>query len=255
MSFWSTQTLKSKLPSIISPYHEKNLGNASYDLALGNEVYISPLPNAEKDDRKVIILDDKNPTAVIPPGQFAFLITEENIKVPKDSIAFISFKFKTKARGLINVSGFHVDPGYEGKLIFATYNAGGSHYSIKKGDPIFTIWFVDLDDEDEKPRSKKGFESIPTNLLNNNADLKTSLPHLDTRLKDLESKVEKYTYKQAILWGLAIAVVFLTMRYLAEPTFGVLGDKIESHRTTQKANTQTEELHLNQSTSKSIESK
>ena len=49
----------------------------------------------------------------IPPGQFAFLLTEEVVSVPPDALAFISIRAKTKFRGLVNVSGFHVDPGYQ----------------------------------------------------------------------------------------------------------------------------------------------
>ena len=47
--------------------------------------------------------------------------------------------------GLVNVSGFHVDPGYKGRLKFAVYNAGGSDIKLTRGDAIFLIWFSELD--------------------------------------------------------------------------------------------------------------
>jgi dCTP deaminase len=50
-----------------------------------------------------------------------------------------------KFRGLINVSGFSVDPGYSGKLLFSVYNAGPSPVHLTEGERWFTIFFADLD--------------------------------------------------------------------------------------------------------------
>jgi hypothetical protein len=50
-------------------------------------------------------------------------------------MAFISMRTAFKFKGLVNISGFHVDPGYKGKLIFAVFNAsptksrGANHFS------------------------------------------------------------------------------------------------------------------------------
>ncbi|MDC4794241.1 hypothetical protein NQ839_18835, partial [Acinetobacter baumannii] len=82
---------------------------------------------------------------IIPKGQFALLITEEIVHVPSDAIAFISFKAKYKYKGLINVSGFHVDPGWRGRLTFSVYNAGPSDVVLEKGNPFALIWYADLD--------------------------------------------------------------------------------------------------------------
>jgi dCTP deaminase len=46
-------------------------------------------------------------------------------------------KFKIKQRGLVNVSGFHVDPGYSGKLLFSVYNAGPRSIVLTRGEPVF----------------------------------------------------------------------------------------------------------------------
>ena len=42
---------------------------------------------------------------------------------------------------LINVSGFHVDPNYKGKLIFSAFNAGPRDIILRKLDPVFMIFF------------------------------------------------------------------------------------------------------------------
>ena len=41
----------------------------------------------------------------------ALLITEEQVNVSLYAMAFISMKAGKKLGGLINISGFHVDPG------------------------------------------------------------------------------------------------------------------------------------------------
>jgi dCTP deaminase len=205
MSFWSSQTLRSRLPSLIEPFNDDQIESASYQLCLGEEVYISPLPDTPLKERKKIPLSEKD-TVPIPPGQFAFLITSEQIEVPNNALAFISIKFKFKSKGLINVSGLHVDPGYRGKLIFAVYNAGPLHLHIGRGEKVFSIWYADLDQDDENPRKKIGYDLIPTDLMNS-PDLVSSLPFLKKRLDELEKKVDSYYVKQTLFVTIAIGVL------------------------------------------------
>lgn len=190
----------SRLPDVIEPFYEERIESASYELSLGKEVYISPLPDTPQKDRKRICLKEGE-TVAIPPGQFAFLLTSEKVSVPEDAIALISMKFKIKAKGLINVSGFHVEPGYKGHLIFAVYNAGPLNFHMERGQRLFSIWFAYLDKEDEHPRETHGFNSIDTQLMNS-PDAVSSLPFLVKRLDDIEKKLEGYSIKQAIFWSL-----------------------------------------------------
>ena len=205
MSFWSSQTLRSRLPNLIEPFNENQIESASYELCLGEEVYISPLPDTPLKERKKIPLSEKD-TVLIPPGQFAFLITSEKIKIPNNALAFISIKFKFKSKGLINVSGLHVDPGY---------NAGPLPLHIGRGERVFSIWYADLDQDDENPRNKIDYDSIPTDLMNS-PDLVSSLPYLVKRLDDLEKKVEKYSIQQAIFFGIAISILLVFVRPIVE---------------------------------------
>lgn len=212
MSFWSSQTLESRLPNLIKPFHKEQVESASYQLCLGEEVYISTLPDTPHRDRQVVSIKDTGTN--IPPGQFAFLITAETIEVPHNAIAFISIKFKVKKHGLINVSGFHVDPGYKGKLIFAVYNAGPLYFRVKKGDRFFSIWYADLDKDDSKPYIGSGFSSIPSEFMNS-PDLVSSIPYLVKRLDNLEIKVEKYSVQQALLFGLGVAIFGMLFPFFA----------------------------------------
>jgi dCTP deaminase len=124
MAFWSGETLLSRLPPLIRPFDPTKVDCAAYTLRVGSEIYVSP-SESEQDPKKITIQKlDPSQCFTIPAGQFAFLLTEEKITVPLGAIAFISMKSGIKLRGLVNVSGFHVDPGYSGHLIFAVFNAG-----------------------------------------------------------------------------------------------------------------------------------
>jgi dCTP deaminase len=214
MSFWSSQTLESRLPQLIEPFSKDCIESALYELSLGEEVYISALPDTPHKDRKTILLKEKE-TAVIPPGQFAFLITLEKVSIPKDAIAFISMKFGVKAKGLINVSGFHVDPGYKGRLIFAVYNAGPLSFQVKYGERLFALWLADLDEADIRARTKIGFESIPTSITNGPESV-SSLPSLVKRLDEIEKKVERFTIIQAIVWGVVLSLTLTIAKPLLD---------------------------------------
>ncbi len=142
MAFWSTQTLRENLKSnlLIPGYQPERIKYGAYELGLGGETVITPARRwrATKSWKA-------NEKVVIPPGQMAMLITEEPVNVPLDAMAFISMKAGKKLGGLINISGFHVDPGFKGKLKFSVYNAGSRDAVLEVAQPTFPIWFCSLD--------------------------------------------------------------------------------------------------------------
>lgn len=139
MSFWSSEKLKEILPSsnIISDYDAGNIYHGAYELSMGPEAYISDQPKKYQ----LKVGDD----IIISPGHFAQLLTEESVEIPDRALAFISIKAGIKFRGLVNVSGFHVDPGYSGRLKFSVYNAGNQDIHLARGDKTFLIWLSDFD--------------------------------------------------------------------------------------------------------------
>ena len=139
--FLSTNELRYLLPDKITPYQAGRISGVAYELSLGNQVYQTDSKNKKKQ-----ILDNRNSQVVIEPGQFALLLT---VTIPKNIIAFISVKFKEKIKGLVNVSGFHVDPGFSGRIIFSVYNAGANPIVLDKGKPYFLIWFSQLTSDAE----------------------------------------------------------------------------------------------------------
>lgn len=139
MGFWTSEKMHGDLPPLIEPFDSERIVNCSYELSMGPEAYVT-----SSDTKKRQVLADKE-QVLIPSGQFAHLLTEEHITVPLTAIGLISIKSKYKLSGLVNVSGFHVDPGYKGRLVFSVYNAGTSAIIITKGVPIFLLWLSTLE--------------------------------------------------------------------------------------------------------------
>lgn len=140
MPFWNTDRIKRECQAqgLITPYREDRALRCAYELGVGPEAFIT---SKEEDATH---LPDRSKVS-IPPGQFGLLVTRETIYVPPDAIAFISIRARIKFQGLVNVSGFHVDPGYRGQLKFAVYNAGSKNIILDQDERVFMIWYADLD--------------------------------------------------------------------------------------------------------------
>ena len=223
MSFWSTQEIIRRnrelsqintTEPLISGFKEDKVKEASYTLTVGSEAFITSSPQTKLDEVKKLDISDG--FCYIPPGQFAYLITEEKVNIPKDCLAFISMKFTIKASGLINVSGFHVDPGYSGKLVFAVYNAGVKRIPIRKGMDIFLIWFGSLESIDDKPKDNEdGYSTIPPFILENAQDAET-LQNLSEKFLDLESQLNQSSFRSTIILGLLIPLNIFLFKSLSD---------------------------------------
>jgi dCTP deaminase len=120
---------------VVKPFAEVNIQQAAYELGVAHEYAMTSLAG-EGERRRIADGDD----IVIPPGQFALLLTEEIVNIPAHAMGLISVKASWKLRGLVNVSGFHVDPGFHGRLRFAVYNASGQTLRMKPGRRLFQLW-------------------------------------------------------------------------------------------------------------------
>lgn len=214
--FWGGERLKAELGALISDFEPSRIDRAAYRLRIGPEVYVSPTgePDDPRNKPKTQLAEGQGFT--IPAGQFGFILTEERVTVPVSAMALISMRAGYKFRGLVNVSGFHVDPNYEGRLIFAVFNAGPGPVHLSRGEPCFLIWYTDLDNPSEVEK-RKGYESIPSELtgpiaggLQSFAGLLSKINENDKKLSDRVHAMER---EQAVLkWAMALAVgVFVTL--------------------------------------------
>ncbi len=159
--FWNSVTMRRRISEegLISPYDVARVVNGAYELSLGPEVYVT---SRDRETKQVIAMGEQIP---IPPGQFANLLTEEIVTIPPDALGLISVKFRHKQRGLVNVSGFHVDPGYSGRLLFSVYNAGPQKVVVARGEPVFLLWYAPFDEATAGPDLYKGEQRLAISVM------------------------------------------------------------------------------------------
>jgi len=213
MAFWSGEKLAERLKELVEPDDPKWIDCASYTLSVGPEYYVSPTDQTSDAKSQSLKLLAENEAFAIPPGQFAYIQTEEIVKVPADALAFISIRARVKWKGLVNVSGFHVDPGYQGRLTFAVFNAGPSPVHLRRGERCLLIWYADLDRKSHSIKSSPASNHIDLLFVNSISGELHSLDGLAERIrnteKELSLRISSVERSQGIVT--VAAGVFLTI--------------------------------------------
>ncbi len=181
-----------------SYYDQGNVRQASYDLRLGAEIYIV---GREAPDT----LTKQNPYASLPPGQFAILTTYEKIELPNYILGFINIRTTYKWQGLVNISGFHVDPSFQGKLLFAVQNVGPADIRLKFGEPTFTIFFAQLQSDKIGVTRDQEKVHIKQNLKGIRLEDVQSLGGSNITLAALQKEVQHLRTQMLVYGPLAIA--------------------------------------------------
>lgn len=237
MAFWTKERieLEQTRGPLLTPYNADRIEQCAYALGVSAEYAITSV-----EDGGVKRTAAPGVHITIPPGQFALLLTEETITVPANAIALISMKARFKLRGLINVSGFHVDPGFKGRLKFAVYNTGGTAIDLKPGQELFLIWYCDLDQTTkalydgthqgqdgitaEDVMSIRGIVVSPAGV---NERVSTLEEAMKADLRRLENKIDTHqNWTRPILTGLVLGIVFLLINAFVKPWLE--GSKVQS---------------------------
>lgn len=188
----------------------------SFDLRIGDEYFLSGNDTPEN-------LDDKNQFIIIKPGKFGSLITKEKVCIDNRHIGLISVKFTYKQKGLINVSGFHVDPCYSGNIIFTVFNAGPKDIYIKRDDYVFMICFLELKETLENVNiahdlnlknycsdgcsEDDGFTSIPVSMIE-------GLGGNSLTLMENNSRIERLEFYIKVMGGVALGLIAMSLKSL-----------------------------------------
>lgn len=222
MPFWSGETLKARLKDLVSSPDEACIDCAAYTLKVGAEYYVTPTDRTRNPHAVTVNQLAPGESFPIPPGQFAYVLTEEIITVPTNVIAFISIRARIKFRGLINVSGFHVDPGYSDRFTFAVFNAGPVNVHLRRGDPSFLIWFADLD-QNARNYAKTGgtpSEHLDMNIISQVAGEVHSVQGLAERIKatekELGTRITALERMNGIIYVIAGGILALGVTLLAQ---------------------------------------
>ena len=191
----------------ITPFDSERVDCAAYEMRVGDEAFVSP---ELRDSREPGLLNRMNQGApvVIPPGQFAFLTTREFVRLPHDFLGFINMKSGLKNSGLVNVSGFHVDPGYKGKLLFAVYNAGPATVTVRCDQAAFLIWFARLDGATEAfARKTAGFREIETKLMGLAPAEVLSPSALNARMNSINARLNLLSVGLGVIGTIATGII------------------------------------------------
>jgi len=177
---------------------------ASYDLRLGQEYYLEGRLVPER-------LSDASPYLSLRPGQFAILTCLEELNLAPHIIGFISLRNRFKMQGLINISGFHVDPGFQGRLVFAVQNVGPSDIRLECGERTFSIFFADVEGRDwlreRLPKHREGIELADVQQLGGSA----------ISLSKLREQVERLHFLMTYVYApLAVGAAVALITYLLQ---------------------------------------
>jgi dCTP deaminase len=203
MSVWSSKTILERAPQegLIVPFSPEKVKHCAYQLSLGNQVIVTP-----KSVKQELAFDSDH--VIIPPGQFALLLTREIVSVPGDSIGLISIRASQKFKGLVNISGFHVDPGYHGRLKFSVYNAGSRDIVLSAGAEVFMLWFLMLDFRtDDLYRSDVSHNTIETSDVERMRGEVATPSALAERLKKVENSIKMFRWVGGVLFVAILSLV------------------------------------------------
>ena len=224
MTFWNTTRIRQECQAhgLITPYREERAIRCAYELGVGPEAFIT----SKSDETTHLPVGKK---VSIPPGQFGLLITKETVYVPETAIAFISIRASVKFKGLINVSGFHVDPGFRGQLKFAVYNAGSMTIDLDQDERVFMIWFADLCAATPDPypplaTNTSVITSVDVGRLRGEvaspAELKKQMDVMKAELKEKILAVEQSKlFNRSILFAVFTGVLMLFFTSFFKPLF------------------------------------
>ena len=144
----------------------RDVNSASVDLHLGSECFVY---SAEPRH-----LTEEDPYVTIPNGEFALLTTWETVHVPLNTLGLITLRHRYKKQGLVNISGFHLDPGFRGLVHYSVHNVGPSDLRLRRKDRMFTVFFATLtreaprydgDHQGQKGLSPQDLAGQPVNLV------------------------------------------------------------------------------------------
>lgn len=228
MAFWSSERIhheqareimvagkdgETSAHHLIDGFKKNRVKSCKYELTLSREVIVTP------DGTTSQPVPTDVPTLTIPPGQYAILYTQECVTIPDYAIAFISIKFGNTYKGLVNISGFHVDPGFCGHLKFSVYNAGNHPIYLDYESECFQIWFSDLSPDIVQIHPTKDIYNgehkrqckITPEDRSQMAERRHSPAGLNDRIQKLESRVDGIFAVGVIvimplLIGLAVAI-------------------------------------------------
>ena len=177
---------------------EYDLENDSYDLAAGTAIWKRQRPDGYGGDVDILYYseqpNEKQPTVTVQPGQMIFLVTREDLKMPKNVCGTVYSRNSLALAGILALNAGHVDPGYEGPIAIRLINLRSIPWTLTLGDPIFTVTFHTVDslvyDPFVEPQRYSQSDMISRVLETANSALSNAL--YDLYQVDVERKLNEF---------------------------------------------------------------
>ena len=140
----------------ITPFEQKQMNPASYDVLLGNEFYVTRAEDIDRMRRERESIDPyvdnsfhfdriniTRGALVLEPGDFCLGVTKESVKLSKFLAASVSGKSSLARLGLtVHVTAGWIDPGFEGRITLELFAL--VPIQLTPGMPIAQLCFEEV---------------------------------------------------------------------------------------------------------------
>lgn len=143
---------------------EANVEGVKYDFSLSQHILKAEFNRPVEADK--LDASDKR-RLEIEPGEVVFVLTEEELSLPKDVVAHLSPKRKMSHLGILTLGGLTIDPGYKGKLLVGLLNIAGTPFPLIPTKKLIAATFYRLgsDEIGEFPEVVETLTEFPDELV------------------------------------------------------------------------------------------
>jgi len=192
---------------VINPFDEKLVEAATYDLRVGTQ-------GVTTTSKRVIDIREHG-FLIIEPGDFAVVITLEELRLSPQYAARFGLRSKYARKGLIATTGAQIDPGYHGRLVVGLTNLSPKPITLAHKDTFVSVEFHRLEEASTKTycgpfqdRMELGADDIA--FITETEGLAFS--EVLTTLRSLSSNVAVLAREvRAMEWAVGIAVGVLAL--------------------------------------------
>lgn len=140
---------------MITPFNEKNLSPASYDITFNKEhkVFKEPIEfgmeyiiDPTKDDAQMFMVHsakDYDGNIYLNSGEFMLINTKERIELPNNIAAKVFGRSSLGRWGIQITNAGWIDPGFRGNLTLQLYNQSPYTFNLRNIDRIAQLIFFE----------------------------------------------------------------------------------------------------------------
>ncbi len=199
--------------SVFRPYSIENVQSASYDLHIGEKVYVACSVNGSKG---VLTLKD-NQTFIVPANGIFMFQTKEKVNLPENIAGKLSLRMGLVRKGLIMPSQTQADPGYSNYLFGFIYNLSNEDVILTKSDHVVSIELFQLSENTHKPYTNDynsfSFEKFVSNYVHSSLDfLNQKITKSQEQLKRATEYIRILTYVYSFI-GVIVAIFIGFLSY------------------------------------------